>query len=149
MHGRWRRRILFMQFVKIKIKKIASDWTLGELWMAAQNPIKRIPLRWSGWHWFFYWQCCRHYKSSRNFVEKLIKLFIHFVLLCSDHLKIHMKTHDNQKPFQCTVCNRGYNTAAALTSHMQNHKKQAALNGNPTLTYRWVGGTPITTPTNG
>lgn len=44
----------------------------------------------------------------------------------SDHLKIHMKTHDNQKPFQCTVCNRGYNTAAALTSHMQNHKKQQA-----------------------
>lgn len=35
-----------------------------------------------------------------------------------------MKTHDTQKPFQCTVCNRGYNTAAALTSHMQNHKKQ-------------------------
>lgn len=34
-----------------------------------------------------------------------------------------MKTHDNQKPFQCTVCNRGYNTAAALTSHMQGHKK--------------------------
>lgn len=43
--------------------------------------------------------------------------------LNSDHLKIHMKTHDNRKPFQCTVCNRGYNTAAALTSHMQNHKK--------------------------
>lgn len=34
-----------------------------------------------------------------------------------------MKTHDNQKPFQCTVCNRGYNTAAALTSHMQGHKR--------------------------
>lgn len=48
-------------------------------------------------------------------------------LIRSDHLKIHMKTHDNQKPFQCTICNRGYNTAAALTSHMQNHKKQAAL----------------------
>lgn len=45
------------------------------------------------------------------------------IVYCSDHLKIHMKTHDNQKPFQCTVCNRGYNTAAALTSHMQNHKK--------------------------
>lgn len=45
-----------------------------------------------------------------------------------------MKTHDNQKPFQCTICNRGYNTAAALTSHMQNHKKQAAIiaaGGNP------------------
>lgn len=38
-----------------------------------------------------------------------------------------MKTHDNQKPFQCTVCNRGYNTAAALTSHMQNHKKLANI----------------------
>lgn len=34
-----------------------------------------------------------------------------------------MKTHDNQKPFQCNVCNRGYNTAAALTSHMQGHKR--------------------------
>lgn len=34
-----------------------------------------------------------------------------------------MKTHDNQKPFQCTICNRGYNTAAALTSHMQGHKR--------------------------
>lgn len=47
-----------------------------------------------------------------------------------------MKTHDNQKPFQCTVCNRGYNTAAALTSHMQSHKKQAALQRNSTLNYR-------------
>ncbi|GIY37944.1 zinc finger protein 423 [Caerostris extrusa] len=28
------------------------------------------------------------------------------------------------KPYQCTVCNRGcHNTAAALSSHMQNHKK--------------------------
>lgn len=36
-----------------------------------------------------------------------------------------MKTHDNQKPFQCTICNRGYNTAAALTSHMQNHKRSS------------------------
>lgn len=29
--------------------------------------------------------------------------------------------------FQCSFCNRGYNTAAALTSHMQNHKKQNEL----------------------
>lgn len=41
-----------------------------------------------------------------------------------------MKTHDNQKPFQCTVCNRGYSTAAALTSHMQNHHKRAAERSN-------------------
>lgn len=34
-----------------------------------------------------------------------------------------MKTHDTQKPYQCTACSRGYNTAAALTSHMQSHKK--------------------------
>jgi len=45
-----------------------------------------------------------------------------------------MKTHDIQKPFQCSMCNRGYNTAAALTSHMQKHKKNAAIlaaGGNP------------------
>lgn len=49
-----------------------------------------------------------------------------------------MKTHDNQKPFQCTVCNRGYNTAAALTSHMQSHKKQSTLSRNSALNYRYV-----------
>jgi len=46
-----------------------------------------------------------------------------FFCFFSDHLKIHMKTHDTQKPYQCTACSRGYNTAAALTSHMQSHKK--------------------------
>lgn len=67
-----------------------------------------------------------------------MKWFYLFTFI-SDHLKIHMKTHDNQKPFQCTVCNRGYNTAAALTSHMQSHKKQAALQrNNTTLNYRWL-----------
>lgn len=35
-----------------------------------------------------------------------------------------MKTHDTEKPFKCKICSRGYNTAAALTSHIQNHKKQ-------------------------
>lgn len=49
-----------------------------------------------------------------------------------------MKTHDNQKPFQCTVCNRGYNTAAALTSHMQSHKKQSTLPRTNALNYRYV-----------
>lgn len=37
-----------------------------------------------------------------------------------------MKTHDNSKPFRCLICNRGYNTAAALTSHQQSHSKQVA-----------------------
>lgn len=41
----------------------------------------------------------------------------------SDHLKIHLRTHDNAKPFQCTACNRGFTTAAALTSHSLTHKK--------------------------
>ena len=44
----------------------------------------------------------------------------------SDHLKIHMRTHDSQKPYQCSVCNRGYRTAAALTSHLQKHKDREA-----------------------
>lgn len=77
-----------------------------------------------------------HTHSFAEYINRLSFLYCFAEIGCSDHLKIHMKTHDNQKPFQCTVCNRGYNTAAALTSHMQNHKKQAALNGNPTLTYR-------------
>lgn len=41
--------------------------------------------------------------------------FLNFIL---NHIKIR---------FQCNFCNRGYNTAAALTSHMQNHKKQNEL----------------------
>lgn len=38
-----------------------------------------------------------------------------------------MKTHDNQKPYHCSECSRGYNTAAALTSHMQSHKRPHSL----------------------
>lgn len=41
-----------------------------------------------------------------------------------------MKTHDTQKPYQCTACSRGYNTAAALTSHMQSHKKHHQSQGS-------------------
>ena len=37
-----------------------------------------------------------------------------------------MRTHDSQKPYQCSVCNRGYRTAAALTSHLQKHKDREA-----------------------
>ncbi|KOX74332.1 hypothetical protein WN51_00235 [Melipona quadrifasciata] len=56
--------------------------------------------------------CLADYKLMNNINTKF-----------NDHLKIHMKTHDTQKPYQCTTCSRGYNTAAALTSHMQSHKK--------------------------
>lgn len=45
-----------------------------------------------------------------------------------------MKTHDHMKPFQCAICNRGYNTAAALTSHMQNHKRDKNGTNNGTGT---------------
>ncbi len=52
-------------------------------------------------------------------------------LFRSDHLKIHLKTHDNGKPYQCNMCNRGYTTAAALTSHIPSHKKLESGNGTP------------------
>lgn len=55
--------------------------------------------------------------------SSILHFNLSFFFLFSDHLKIHMKTHDTQKPYQCTACSRGYNTAAALTSHMQSHKK--------------------------
>lgn len=58
-----------------------------------------------------------HKHFTTRMLDELIFMFF------SDHLKIHLKTHDNRKPFQCTLCNRGYGTAAALTSHMQNHKR--------------------------
>lgn len=40
-------------------------------------------------------------------------------------MKSHLKTHENGKPFQCTICNRGYQTPAALTSHIMTHKKES------------------------
>lgn len=48
----------------------------------------------------------------------------------SDHLKIHMKTHDNKKPHQCELCNRGYNTASALASHQQHHLNKEKRSGS-------------------
>ena len=58
-----------------------------------------------------------------NNLLNLNAFFLCSLLLRSDHLKIHLKTHDNGKPYQCSICNRGYTTAAALTYHMQSHKK--------------------------
>ncbi|KAL1449169.1 hypothetical protein WDU94_000390 [Cyamophila willieti] len=46
--------------------------------------------------------------------------------MLNDHLNIHKKTHDLRKPHQCSLCNRGYNTVAALTSHLQKHSKTHA-----------------------
>lgn len=67
-----------------------------------------------------------HYTWHDTYLHQHVRNFPRctalFNLPCSDHLKIHKKTHDTQKPYQCSVCNRGYNTAAALTAHMQNHK---------------------------
>lgn len=54
---------------------------------------------------------------------------------CNDCNFLFLPQHDHMKPFQCEVCNRGYNTAAALTSHMQNHKRNGkikSVNGNIT-----------------
>lgn len=45
----------------------------------------------------------------------------------SDHLKSHLRTHENGKPFPCIICNRGYTTSAALTSHMLSHKKASDI----------------------
>ena len=54
-----------------------------------------------------------------------------------------MKTHDHMKPHQCSTCNRGYSTAAALTSHKQNCKRlQNGLTVNGSTRIR-----PILTPT--
>lgn len=55
-----------------------------------------------------------------------------FCSFFSDHLKIHMKTHDSRKPYKCGTCNRGYNTAAALSSHQQSHLKQESRSGSRT-----------------
>lgn len=43
-----------------------------------------------------------------------------------------MKTHDSRKPYKCGTCNRGYNTAAALSSHQQSHLKQESRSGSRT-----------------
>ncbi|KAF2346987.1 Zinc finger C2H2-type, partial [Trinorchestia longiramus] len=64
--------------------------------------------------------CGRHFKHKRS-RDRHLKLHTGDKKY-NDHLKIHLKTHDSQKPHQCLVCCRGYSTAAALTAHMQAHK---------------------------
>ena len=35
-----------------------------------------------------------------------------------EHLKIHMRTHEAEKPYPCALCHHSYPTVSALTSHM-------------------------------
>ena len=42
----------------------------------------------------------------------------------SDHLKIHLKTHESSRPYQCTLCNQGYLSPASLTTHLLAVHKQ-------------------------
>ena len=39
-----------------------------------------------------------------------------------DHLQIHNMSHDTSMPFKCSICQRGYSTTVALTTHMLYHR---------------------------
>lgn len=66
-----------------------------------------------------------YFEGKQKYIFFKINQTTILCLFCSDHLKIHVKTHDTRKPFQCSVCQRGYSTAAALTSHMLNHRRES------------------------
>lgn len=36
-------------------------------------------------------------------------------------LTIHNRSHTNERPFQCTICNKSYKTSSMRASHMDSH----------------------------
>ncbi|XP_071959188.1 sal-like protein 1 isoform X2 [Antedon mediterranea] len=44
------------------------------------------------------------------------------IFACSSALNIHMRSHTNERPFRCGICEKGFSTRGNLKQHMLTHK---------------------------
>ncbi|XP_067124366.1 oocyte zinc finger protein XlCOF6-like [Centruroides vittatus] len=68
------------------------------------------------------------WKSQLNIIKKLIvknilsnAIFVIRVLNGEATLKYHEKTHSDERPFKCDICNKGFNLRGQLKSHQKTH----------------------------
>jgi len=52
------------------------------------------------------------------------------VFACNSALEIHYRSHTKERPFKCTVCDRGFSTKGNMNQHALTHKNQT-INSSP------------------
>ena len=75
--------------------------------------------------------CSERFTRLRKLKQHLLKshnagtwLVCHICLKmfsCSDHLKVHVRRHEDVKPYVCIDCSKRFYTASELTKHQLKH----------------------------
>ncbi|PAV55764.1 hypothetical protein WR25_03818 [Diploscapter pachys] len=63
-------------------------------------------------------QNLNHFKAYKCPKPDCIRRFMR-----SDELKRHIRTHTNERPFKCEICNRAFARTDHLNTHMRTHTK--------------------------
>lgn len=78
----------------------------------------------------------RVYECSFDFCRRKFKRL--------EHLKRHLRTHTQEKPFDCIKCSRSFSRQDNLVQHLRTHEKaDEEEEGHNPSNYRWATASPI------